>query len=96
MPACHIGIAQDARGPNNTVTLGEVSTLSAINEAVRVLERGQADVMIAGGVGRKIHPAFWARHQVLGTRSATAIRPPPVAPSMPSATAWCMVKGRGP
>ena len=66
MPACHIGIAQDARGPNNTVTLGEVSTLSAINEAVRVLSRGQADVMIAGGVGGKIHPAFWARHQVLG------------------------------
>jgi 3-oxoacyl-[acyl-carrier-protein] synthase II len=66
MPACHVGIAQDARGPNNTVTLGEVSTLSAIIEAARVLRRGQADVMIAGGVGAKIHPAFWARHQVIG------------------------------
>jgi 3-oxoacyl-[acyl-carrier-protein] synthase II len=66
MPACHIGIAQDARGHNNTVTLGEVSTLSAICEAARVLGRGQADVMIAGGVGAKIHHAFWARHQVLG------------------------------
>jgi 3-oxoacyl-[acyl-carrier-protein] synthase II len=66
MPACHIGIAQDARGPNNTVTLGDVSTLSAISEAARVLERGQADVIIAGGVSSRIHPALWARSQVIG------------------------------
>jgi 3-oxoacyl-[acyl-carrier-protein] synthase II len=66
MPACHIGIAQDARGPNNTVTLGDVSTLSALSEAARVLKRGQADVIIAGGVGARIHPAIWVRHQVLG------------------------------
>jgi 3-oxoacyl-[acyl-carrier-protein] synthase II len=66
MPACHVGIAQDARGPNNTITLGDVSTLSAIREAVRVLQRGQADVLIAGGVCSRIHPALWGRHQVMG------------------------------
>ncbi|RMF93064.1 MAG: hypothetical protein D6741_14170, partial [Planctomycetota bacterium] len=33
MPACHIGIAHDARGPNNALTLAEVSSLSAIAEA---------------------------------------------------------------
>lgn len=66
MPACHIGIAQDARGPNNTVTMGDVSALSAISEAARVLERGQADVLIAGGVGAKTHPALWVRHQSFG------------------------------
>jgi len=55
MPACHIGIAQDARGPNNSLTLGDVSSLSAVAEAMRVIERGQADVMIAGGVGSRIH-----------------------------------------
>ena len=66
MPACHIGIAQDARGPNNTVTLGEVSTLSAISEAARVLRRGQADAIIAGGVSSRIHPMLWARSQVMG------------------------------
>ncbi|MCD4727844.1 MAG: 3-oxoacyl-ACP synthase, partial [Pirellulales bacterium] len=42
MPACHIGIGQDARGPNNSITLGDVSSLSALAEATRVLERGQA------------------------------------------------------
>jgi 3-oxoacyl-[acyl-carrier-protein] synthase II len=69
MPACHVGIAQDARGPNNTVTIGDVSTLSAISEAARVLDRGQADAMIAGGVGGKIHPALWPRSLV--TRQTT-------------------------
>jgi 3-oxoacyl-[acyl-carrier-protein] synthase II len=80
MPACHIGIAQDARGPNNTITLGEVSTLSAISEAARVLQRGQADAMITGGVSSRIHPLLWARSQVMGQSQrggdpATALRP---------------------
>jgi 3-oxoacyl-[acyl-carrier-protein] synthase II len=66
MPACHIGIAQDARGPNNTVTLGDVSTLSALCEAVRVLERGQADMIIAGGASARTQPALWVRNEVLG------------------------------
>ena len=66
MPACHIGIGQDARGPNNSITLGEVSCLSALAEAVRIVERNQADVIIAGGVDGRIHPATWVRSQVLG------------------------------
>ncbi|MBN1393546.1 MAG: beta-ketoacyl-[acyl-carrier-protein] synthase family protein [Pirellulales bacterium] len=61
MPACHIGIGQDARGPNNTITLGDVSSLSALAEAARVLERNQAEAMIAGGVGARLHPAVWMR-----------------------------------
>jgi 3-oxoacyl-[acyl-carrier-protein] synthase II len=61
MPACHIGIGQDARGPNNSVTMGDVSSHSALAEAARILERGQADVMIAGGVGVGLHPVIWAR-----------------------------------
>jgi 3-oxoacyl-[acyl-carrier-protein] synthase II len=65
MPACHIGIAQDARGPNNSLTLGDVSSLSAVTEAMRVLERGQADAMIAGGTGSRIHPASWVRDPIL-------------------------------
>jgi 3-oxoacyl-[acyl-carrier-protein] synthase II len=66
MPACHVGIAQDARGPNNTITMGDVSTLSAVIEATRVLRRGQADVLLTGGVGRRVNPALWGRSQVLG------------------------------
>ena len=66
MPACHIGIGQDARGPSNSITMGDVSSLSALAEAVRVLERGQADAIIVGGVGARLHPVVWARTDVRG------------------------------
>ncbi|REJ67523.1 MAG: beta-ketoacyl-[acyl-carrier-protein] synthase family protein [Planctomycetota bacterium] len=56
MPACHIAIALDAHGPNNSITLGEVSGLLAIAEATRVIERGQADLMVAGGTSTPLHP----------------------------------------
>ena len=80
MPACHVGIAQDARGPNNTIVSGEVSSLAAVAEAVGVLERGQADVMIVGGSSSRIHPTVWAcsRDLPLSRRSddpAAACRP---------------------
>ena len=66
MPACHIAIAQDARGPNNSLTLGDASSLSAVAEAIRVVQRGQADVMIAGGTGSRVHPALLVSSQVTG------------------------------
>jgi 3-oxoacyl-[acyl-carrier-protein] synthase II len=66
MPACHIGIGQDARGPNNSITHGDVSCLSALAEAVRILERGDADAIITGGVGSRLHPALWMRGQLMG------------------------------
>jgi 3-oxoacyl-[acyl-carrier-protein] synthase II len=64
MPACHIAIGQDARGPNNSLTLAEVSSLAAIGEAVRVIQRGQADMMIAGGTGSRLHPTHWVRRKI--------------------------------
>ena len=65
MPACHIAIAHDARGPNNSHSLGESSSLTAIAEAARIIERGAADVMIAGGASSRIHPILWARSPLL-------------------------------
>jgi 3-oxoacyl-[acyl-carrier-protein] synthase II len=41
--------------------MGDVSSLSAVAEAVRILERGQADAMIVGGVGERLHPVIWGR-----------------------------------
>lgn len=55
MPACHIAIAHDARGPNNTFTLGEASALHALEEATRYIERGWADLMLAGGTGSRLN-----------------------------------------
>jgi 3-oxoacyl-[acyl-carrier-protein] synthase II len=55
MVACHIGIAQDAQGPNNTITLGEASSLLAVMEGASIIERGAADVMIVGGAGSRLN-----------------------------------------
>jgi 3-oxoacyl-[acyl-carrier-protein] synthase II len=56
MVACQIAIVHDARGPNNTINLSDVSSLVAIIEAVRVIQRDAADIMIAGGVGARVNP----------------------------------------
>jgi 3-oxoacyl-[acyl-carrier-protein] synthase II len=56
MPACHISIASDARGPSNSLTLDEASGNVVIGEAVRILQRGAADIMITGATGSYSHP----------------------------------------
>ncbi len=56
MPACHIAIQADARGPSNSLTMDEASGNAAINEALSVLRRGAADAMIVGTTGTRIHP----------------------------------------
>ncbi len=56
MPACHIGIAIDARGPNNTIAQEEVSSLLALAEAAAVIDREQADLMVVGAIGSRITP----------------------------------------
>lgn len=56
MPACHIAIFCDARGPNNTLTETEASGNLAIGEAARIIARGSADVMVAGATGSRVHP----------------------------------------
>ncbi|HZN37123.1 MAG TPA: beta-ketoacyl-[acyl-carrier-protein] synthase family protein [Pirellulaceae bacterium] len=51
MAACHISIAHDARGPNNSIVEGGASSLLAVGEAAAAIERGHADAMLAGGSG---------------------------------------------
>ncbi len=54
MTACHVGIANDARGPNNTICQGEASSLLALIESANVIRRGDADVMITGGSSSRL------------------------------------------
>ena len=62
MTACHVGIAHDCRGPNNSVVQGDVSGLMAIIEAADVVARGHADVMIAGGASSMLPMVDLAWH----------------------------------
>lgn len=81
MPACHIGIAADARGPNNSITLDEASANLVIGEALRVIARGHADVMITGSTGtrlhevKSIHARMWDQLANADASAASACRP---------------------
>ena len=61
MPACHVSIEHDARGPNNTITSRDSSALLALAEAVRTIERGAADCMIVGACSSNVHPVDIAK-----------------------------------
>jgi 3-oxoacyl-[acyl-carrier-protein] synthase II len=69
MIASHISIFQDARGPNNTIHLSEVSSLLAVSEAASVIQRGAADIMLAGGASSMLNPFDCIRHCVMGILS---------------------------
>lgn len=57
LPASHIAIFNDLRGPNNSLTMREASSNLAIAEAYCTIGRGHADAMLAGATGTKVHPA---------------------------------------
>jgi 3-oxoacyl-[acyl-carrier-protein] synthase II len=56
MPASHIAIYNDLRGPNNSLTLREASSNAAVGEAFRTIARGSADMIVAGATGTRVHP----------------------------------------
>ncbi len=56
MPASHLAIYNDLRGPSNSVTVREASSNLAIGEAYRTVSRGDAEIMLAGSTGTRVHP----------------------------------------
>jgi 3-oxoacyl-[acyl-carrier-protein] synthase II len=56
MPASHVAIYNDLRGPSNSLTLREASANLALSEATTIIQRGSADIMVSGATGSRIHP----------------------------------------
>ncbi len=56
MPASHLAIYNDLRGPNNSVTLREASANVAVVEAFQTVAQGRADAMVVGATGTRLHP----------------------------------------
>ncbi len=56
MPASHIAIYNDLRGPSNSITLREASPALTLSEASQIIVRGRADVMLCGATGTRLHP----------------------------------------
>lgn len=69
MPACHISILHGLKGPNNTLMTSSTGTVQAIGEAYRVIQRDDAEVMLAGAADSKVNPLGIARFYLLGLLS---------------------------
>ncbi len=65
MLSCHVTIIHGAEGPSNCITCGDASGHLAVGEAARTIERGEADVAIAGGAESKLNPMGLLRQQML-------------------------------
>ncbi len=55
MPASHVAIFDDLRGPSNSLTLREAGSNLAIGEAFQIIRRGNADAMVCGATGTRLH-----------------------------------------
>ena len=66
MVAAHAGIFLQTRAASNTVMNGCASAAFAVGEAMRIIERGEADVMLAGGVDARINALAVLRYLELG------------------------------
>ena len=94
MPASHVAIINDLRGPNNSLTLREVSSLAAFREAAQTIQRGHADLMIAGSTGTRLHP-FKTVHAVQTEQLADPDCEPAAASRPFDADRTGMVVGEG-
>ena len=81
MAAGQVAIRFGARGPNSTLVTACAASAHAVGEAFRILQRGEADVMITGGAEAAIVPlgvAGFCAMKALSTRNddpAAASRP---------------------
>ncbi|MBI2808030.1 MAG: beta-ketoacyl-[acyl-carrier-protein] synthase family protein [Planctomycetes bacterium] len=69
MLACHVSILHNAQGPNNSITESDVASLLALGEAVRVIQRDQADFFLVGGADSKLTPLSMVRQTLFGQLS---------------------------
>jgi 3-oxoacyl-[acyl-carrier-protein] synthase II len=69
LAAASVAIQQDARGPNATIATACSSGTQAIGEGLRLLQRGDADVIFAGGADAMINPVGVEGFSMLGTLS---------------------------
>jgi 3-oxoacyl-[acyl-carrier-protein] synthase II len=54
MPASHVAIYNDFRGPSNSLTVREASSNLAVAEATTTIRRGCADAIVAGATGSRL------------------------------------------
>ncbi|HKB04774.1 MAG TPA: beta-ketoacyl-[acyl-carrier-protein] synthase family protein [Gemmataceae bacterium] len=76
MVGAHISMMFNAQGPNSTVTTACVAGTQAVGEGFRMVARGEADVVIAGGSDSRLDPLLLMAYTALGTLSRRTDLPP--------------------
>jgi len=69
MVASHISLALNLQGPNSTITTACVAGTQAVGEGFRLIARGDADVVLAGGADSRIDPLLLLAYLALGALS---------------------------
>ena len=75
MAAAHISILHQAMGPNNTIVTACAAGTQAVGEAFRLIGRGDADVMLAGGCDSRLDPHLLVAYAAMKAASSS-LRPP--------------------
>jgi 3-oxoacyl-[acyl-carrier-protein] synthase II len=74
MFAAHISMAFNAQGANNTIATACAAGTQAVGEGYRLVARGDADIVLAGGADSRIDPLLILAYTALGALS-TSDRP---------------------
>ncbi len=74
MAAAHLSILHQAMGPNNTIVTACAAGTQAVGEAFRLIRRGDADVMLAGGCDSRLDPLLMVAYEAMKAVS-TSNRP---------------------
>jgi 3-oxoacyl-[acyl-carrier-protein] synthase II len=69
MVSAHISMALNAQGPNSTITTACSAGTQAVGEAFRLIQRGDAEIMLAGGADSRIDPLLILAYSALGALS---------------------------
>jgi 3-oxoacyl-[acyl-carrier-protein] synthase II len=69
MVAAHISLTLNLQGPNSTITTACVAGTQAVGEAFRLIARGDAEIMLAGGADSRIDPLLFLAYSALGALS---------------------------
>ncbi len=75
MAAAHLSILHQAMGPNNTIVTACAAGTQAVGEAFRLIRRGDADVMLAGGCDSRLDPLMMVAYHAMKAVSLST-RPP--------------------
>jgi len=75
MAAAHISILHHAMGPNNTIVTACAAGTQAVGDAFRLIARGDADVMLAGGCDSRLDPQLLVAYSAMKAVSSS-VRPP--------------------